>query len=377
MVSSSGDEGTQRLVAEAPDLVIPSLRPYRNRGEIGTWVRDDTVATFLEERLAKSRYAAIGEFHLYGADADLPVPRRMVALAKQHKLILHAHSDIDAIERIYRQDPQARILWAHSGFDAPDKVREMLRKHPNLWCDLAFRSEHGASGKIPPEWKRALHRLPRSLHGRHRHLHAGALALHRAARGLVARVARGPARAAGGEASRGATAKRSSDRGSRPRKRSEPLHALGRRGHRSVARRARLVAKRAIARRSSRSCHRGGGPRAGVRRIARRRRKRVDNPRYSVVYRTVPAPVAVGQHFAVDFAVCPKAGAAAPQRSARRRQHARAQARHELPHQVVRSRDGTYRAEGLLFHMPGRWDLTFDVIAGSSTERLASTLDVR
>ena len=27
LVSSSGDAGTQRLVAEAPDLVLPSLRP--------------------------------------------------------------------------------------------------------------------------------------------------------------------------------------------------------------------------------------------------------------------------------------------------------------------------------------------------------------
>ncbi len=83
LISSSGDDGTQRLYEAAPDLVIPSLRPYRTRGDIGTWVRDDTVAAFLEERLRRSRYAAIGEFHLYGADADLPVPRRMVALAKQ------------------------------------------------------------------------------------------------------------------------------------------------------------------------------------------------------------------------------------------------------------------------------------------------------
>lgn len=160
VVSSSGDDGTQRLVAEAPELVIPSLRPYRNRGEISTWVRDDTVAAFLEERLKHSRYAAIGEFHLYGADADLPVPRRMIALARQYKLVLHAHSDVDAIERIYRQDPQARVLWAHSGFDAPDKVREMLRKHRNLWCDLAFRNEHGANGRIPPEWKALFTEFP-------------------------------------------------------------------------------------------------------------------------------------------------------------------------------------------------------------------------
>ena len=109
LVSSSGDEGTQRLVAEAPDLVLPSLRPYRRRGDVSTWVRDDTVVAFLEERLRSQRYVAIGEFHLYGADAELPVPRRMVALARQYQLVLHAHSDADAVERLFRQDPDARI----------------------------------------------------------------------------------------------------------------------------------------------------------------------------------------------------------------------------------------------------------------------------
>ncbi len=160
LVSSSGDEGTQRLVAEAPELVVPSLRPYRTRGDVSTWVRDDTVATFLEERLSRQRYAAIGEFHLYGADADLPVPKRLVALAKQHRLVLHAHSDVDAIERLFRQYPDARILWAHSGFERADGVRDMLRKHRNLWCDLAFRNEHGGSGKVPAEWRALFTEFP-------------------------------------------------------------------------------------------------------------------------------------------------------------------------------------------------------------------------
>ena len=124
-------------------------------------------------------------------------PRRMVALAKQYKLVLHAHSDVDAIERLFRQDPDARILWAHSGFDAPDRVRDMLRKHKNLWCDLAFRTEHGSGGKVPAEWRAVFDGVSRPLHGRHRHVHAGALALHRRARELVARVARRPAAGAG------------------------------------------------------------------------------------------------------------------------------------------------------------------------------------
>ena len=115
---------------------------------------------------------AIGEFHLYGADADLPVPRRMVQLAKQHGLMLHAHSDADAIERLFRQDPDARILWAHAGFESPARVRELLAKHKNLWADLAFRSDHGSRRQGGAGLAPGLPRVPRSLHGRHRHVRA-------------------------------------------------------------------------------------------------------------------------------------------------------------------------------------------------------------
>lgn len=160
MVSSSDDDGTQKLMQEAPDLIVPELRPYRRRGELSTWFKDESVIGYLEDRLRRFRYVAIGEFHLYGADADLPVPRRMVQLAKQHKLYLHAHSDVDAIERLFRQDPEARILWAHSGFERPEVVRAMLRKYPNLICDLAFRSEHGSGGKVPEDWRAAFMEFP-------------------------------------------------------------------------------------------------------------------------------------------------------------------------------------------------------------------------
>jgi hypothetical protein len=160
MVSSSSDEGTQKLYAEAPDLVIPVLRPYRQRGELSTWVRDPSIVTHLESRLKTYRYVALGEYHVYGADADLPVMRRVVELARQYKLYLHSHSDADAIERQFKQDPNARILWAHSGFDSPDKVREMLRKHKNLWCDLAFRSDHASNAKVDPAWRAAFMEFP-------------------------------------------------------------------------------------------------------------------------------------------------------------------------------------------------------------------------
>jgi hypothetical protein len=153
MVSSSSDDGTQKLYAAAPDLVLPSLRPYRSRGEIGTWMRDDSVIGHVEARLKKYRYVAIGEFHIYGADADLPVMRRLVELAKQYGLFLHAHSDADAVDRLFAQDPQARVLWAHAGFASPDIVSGMLRKHRNLWADLAFRNDHAPGGKPDESWR--------------------------------------------------------------------------------------------------------------------------------------------------------------------------------------------------------------------------------
>ena len=108
----------------------------------------------------KNTYYGIGEFHLYGEDADLPVPRRMVALARERDLLLHAHSDVDAIERLLRQWPQARVLWAHSGFDRPEKVREVLRRHARLRCDLAFRGDHATLGRVDPAWREAFLEFP-------------------------------------------------------------------------------------------------------------------------------------------------------------------------------------------------------------------------
>jgi hypothetical protein len=160
LVSSSDDDGTQKLLAEAPDLIVPELRPYRRRGELSTWMKDPDALRYVEGLLAKHTYVAIGEFHLYGADADLPIPRRIVELARQHGLFLHAHSDVDALERIFKQDPNARVLWAHSGFEPIDKVREMLRRHKTLWADLALRGEQGQGGRVSAEWREAFVEFP-------------------------------------------------------------------------------------------------------------------------------------------------------------------------------------------------------------------------
>ncbi len=152
LVSSSDDNGTQLLSDLAPDLIVPGLRPYRKRGETGTWFKDETILDYVEALLEENSYATIGEFHLYGENAELPIPKRIVELAVEHNLILHAHSDAEAVERLLAQDPTVKVLWAHSGFDSPEEIAAMLGKHDRLWADLAFRSEVGSGGKLSEDW---------------------------------------------------------------------------------------------------------------------------------------------------------------------------------------------------------------------------------
>jgi hypothetical protein len=153
LLSSSDDAGQRRLHAAAPDLVVLELRPYRRRGETGSWMHDASVIPYLEMQLQQHAYVGIGEFHIQGAEVDLPVPRRMVQLAKERGLLLHSHSDAEAIDRLFAQWPQARILWAHAGFERPALVREMLRRHRQLRCDLSMRFEIAAGGKLDAEWR--------------------------------------------------------------------------------------------------------------------------------------------------------------------------------------------------------------------------------
>ena len=155
-VSSSSDDGTQMLFQADPKFVIPALRPYRTRGMNGTWMHDDSVIPYLKNRLARYHYVAIGELHLQGEQADSPVMRQVIQLAREHKLMLHVHSDADAIKRIFQQNPQAHILWAHAGFEYAYVVRELFQQQENLWADLSFRREIYTNGKFLPDWRELL-----------------------------------------------------------------------------------------------------------------------------------------------------------------------------------------------------------------------------
>jgi hypothetical protein len=82
------------------------------------------------------------------------------------------------------------------------------------------------------------------------------------------------------------------------------------------------------------------------------------------------APIAVGQHFAIEVRVCP-ADAALVRVDAMMPEH-----RHGMNYRpsLTRIGDGHWRAEGLMFHMPGSWDLRLEVAASGRTESLLDNI---
>lgn len=157
MVSSSSDEGTIRLYQLAPEMIIPALRPYQRRGDLQHWMYQEETVPYMEARLEQYPYAAIGEIHLnYFDETDLPVVRQTIQLAKRHKLLLHIHADAMAIERIFQQDPEARIIWAHAGFEPAARVRAMMERHKHLWADLSFRWSIYRDGQFHQHWRELL-----------------------------------------------------------------------------------------------------------------------------------------------------------------------------------------------------------------------------
>jgi hypothetical protein len=104
-------------------------------------------------------------------------------------------------------------------------------------------------------------------------------------------------------------------------------------------------------------------------------RARVESERIVVVFRTTPAPIPVGRHFSLEAAVCARSGPAPTDLrvDAHMPEH-----RHGMNYRasVAPRGDGRFAVEGLLFHMPGRWRLVFDVASGGQTERLVKDVIV-
>ena len=104
---------------------------------------------------------------------------------------------------------------------------------------------------------------------------------------------------------------------------------------------------------------------------------RGESKSYVVAWRADPSPIAVSRHFALDVVVCPKPGAGPPRTlavDATMPAH-----RHGMNYRptIAAAGEGRFRAEGLMFHMPGAWELAFDVAGSDGAERVRVPYELR
>jgi hypothetical protein len=168
LATSRPNTGTHVLMddkakGKAGDLqVVPFIRPYRVRADIGSWFNDPVIFDLVQEEFKRGYYRGVGEFHLTGKAADTEMVKKTVDFAVANNLYLHAHADDEAVEILMRHNPRAQIIWAHTGFSlAPDRVAAMLIKYPKLWGELSYRSGIvDGSGKLTPQWRVLFQRYP-------------------------------------------------------------------------------------------------------------------------------------------------------------------------------------------------------------------------
>jgi YtkA-like len=105
-------------------------------------------------------------------------------------------------------------------------------------------------------------------------------------------------------------------------------------------------------------------------------RGRIESGGVVVLFRTVPVAIEIGQHFSVEAVVC--VAPPAPPANGLRVDAQMPEHRHGMNYRprVTAKGDGVYVAEGFLFHMPGHWQLLFDVDLGGRTERLEVDMDL-
>lgn len=102
----------------------------------------------------------------------------------------------------------------------------------------------------------------------------------------------------------------------------------------------------------------------------------VFSDRAMIAFRPEPMRIEVGQPFSLLFNVCTRKDNPGELVAidAHMPEH-----RHGMNYRptIVSTGEGRFRAEGLVFHMPGRWELDIDVRAGSEIERLSHEIIVK
>jgi predicted TIM-barrel fold metal-dependent hydrolase len=106
------------------------------------------------------RFGLPMDLHMEAVPRDMPIPERL-AMPQNPKML---PANLEAFKRLLTHNPQARIIWAHAGWDntgarTPALMRELLVAHPNLYMSLKGGRDCDpanlvldSGGRIKAEW---------------------------------------------------------------------------------------------------------------------------------------------------------------------------------------------------------------------------------
>ncbi|MGB5585801.1 MAG: hypothetical protein WBO93_19685 [Gammaproteobacteria bacterium] len=158
LVSATPTEGAEMLYEADPEIVIPMLRPYKSWRHRYLWFKDPDLRSYLLEHMARVPYRGFGEFHVFGEDADSIPIEEMIELAREHKLALHPHTDLEGMRIFLDKAPDVVVIWAHGGFNVPvGTLKELLDRYPMLYIELSLREGMlDEEQQLTPHWQQFL-----------------------------------------------------------------------------------------------------------------------------------------------------------------------------------------------------------------------------
>lgn len=162
LVSATPTEGAEMLYRVNPKVVIPMLRPYKSWRHRYLWFKDQELKSYLLEHLARVPYRGIGEFHVFGIDADTKPVEEMIELVRERHLVLHPHTDLAGMKIILSKASDINVIWAHGGFDVPVEIlRELFENYPKLYIELSLREGMvDEDDQLTSQWKSFLEKYP-------------------------------------------------------------------------------------------------------------------------------------------------------------------------------------------------------------------------
>jgi predicted TIM-barrel fold metal-dependent hydrolase len=128
--------------------------------------RHDDLTALTYGEAARADHEGLDAVYALGAELDLPVSVHSNIGSVWRREPVYKHE----VDNMCKRHPKTRFIWCHAGIsrridipDLTDHLRDLLRRHENLWMDLSwvvFEDYIAPNGEAAPEWVKLIEEFP-------------------------------------------------------------------------------------------------------------------------------------------------------------------------------------------------------------------------